>query len=130
MKPDGPVALIVDDNDLNVAVFQAMLNAFGWRTEIAKSGVIAFARLASETYSAVLLDYHMPGIRGDMVLEWMNDNMEVCPPVIVCTADDSDAARDRFESLGCSAYLLKPVRVVDMRDTLDRVTAEDRLRRA
>jgi len=122
MNPDSPVALIVDDNDLNVALFQAMLNAFGWRADIAKSGMTAFARLSASPYAAVLLDYHMPGVKGDMVLEWMNENLEQRPPVIVVTADDSDAARERFAFLDCNAYLVKPVGVTDMRDTLNRVT--------
>lgn len=123
MKPDGPVALIVDDNDLNVALFEAMLNAFGWRTEIAKSGMTAFARLSDGAYSAVLLDYHMPGLKGDMVLEWMNENLSDRPPVIVVTADDSDATRERFASLHSNAFLVKPVRVADMRETLNRVAS-------
>lgn len=121
MKPDGPVALIVDDNDLNVALFEAMLNAFGWRTHVAKSGMTAFARLADNDYAAVLLDYHMPGVKGDMVLEWMNENLGRRPPVIVVTADDSETTRERFESLDCNAFLVKPIRVVDMRETLNRV---------
>jgi CheY-like chemotaxis protein len=124
MNPEGPVALIVDDNDLNVALFQAMLNAFGWRTDVAKSGMTAFARLTTDSYSAVLLDYHMPGVKGDMVLEWMNENLPARPPVIVVTADDSDAARERFNTLDCNAYLIKPIRVVEMRDTLERVVKQ------
>jgi len=123
MKPDGPVALIVDDNDLNVALFEAMLNAFGWQAHVAKSGMTALSRLAGKDYSAVLLDYHMPGVKGDMVLEWMNENLGVRPPVIVVTADDSDATRERFEALDCNAFLVKPVRVIDMRETLNRVAA-------
>lgn len=123
MKPDGPVALIVDDNDLNVALFEAMLNAFGWRADVARSGMTAFARLSSDAYSAVLLDYHMPGLKGDMVLEWMNEHLGERPPVIVVTADDSDATRERFRSLDCNAFLVKPIRVVDMRETLNRVVS-------
>ena len=63
-----PFALIIeDDEDLSV-IFCEALQAAGFKTEVARAGDTALARLAVTTPGVVVLDLHLPRVAGMDIL--------------------------------------------------------------
>lgn len=102
--------LIVDDSELNRKMLGQML---GSRFDIAEaaSGEACLQLLEQNAtgISIVLLDIHMPGIDGFMVLEEMNQKnlLEQIPVIMISSEDTVDAVRRAFD-LGASDYISRP----------------------
>ena len=81
-------------------------------------------RIAHEQQpQAILLDIMMPEIDGWQILTQLKQDMETANiPVILLTIVDKKALGFR---LGATAYLLKPLDPVAVRDTLNRVIKDD-----
>jgi two-component system, OmpR family, alkaline phosphatase synthesis response regulator PhoP len=56
--------LVVDDNPLNLELFEAALTDAGHHVEVATSGDAGFARALAESFDVVLLDVQLPGRSG------------------------------------------------------------------
>ncbi len=83
--------LLVVDDDLAVAkVLQALLDARGYRVEVAHDGRQVLDRLARDPLpDLVVLDYAMPELDGQEVLERMRADPRLAAlPVILATASD------------------------------------------
>lgn len=106
----GPLILIADDNEDNVAILDMRLQAHGYRTVIARDGEEALM-LARETHPhAILLDVMMPKKDGfDVCRELKADTTLPFTPIILVTA--KTATRDVVTGLdaGADDYLIKPV---------------------
>ncbi len=60
----GSDILMVDDDDANLAAYEAALAPLGRRLVAAQSGVAALARLLEQDFALVLLDVSMPDMTG------------------------------------------------------------------
>ena len=102
--------VVIDDEPANVALLEAML-ADGGYTRVK---TITDSRLALETCVAfepdlVLLDLMMPHVDGFTILESLRAAAaEAFLPVIVLTADASQATKLRALRAGATDFLLKP----------------------
>jgi DNA-binding response OmpR family regulator len=108
------LALIVeDDEDLSV-IFSEALQAAGFKTEIARAGDIALARLAVTTPGVVVLDLHLPRVAGmDILHQIRADPRLTATRVIVATAHPRMAESLRDEA---DLVLLKPISFSQLRD--------------
>ncbi len=118
----GPVNLmqarivIVDDNQTNRMVLTKNVEALGSRVEAVASGAKALEALraayrARDPYHVVLLDMQMPGMDGEQTARAIKSDPGVKDvKVIILTSMGQRGDAARLESLGCSAYLLKPVK--------------------
>lgn len=102
--------LIVDDEPVNVALLESILTAHGYtRVRSTTDARTALALFESYGPDLVLLDLTMPHIDGFAILETLRasarDNLV---PVIVLTADCTDATKWRALRAGATDYLLKP----------------------
>jgi len=118
----GPVnltqarVLIVDDNQTNRMVLTKNVEALGSRVEAVSSGAKALESLrnahrAGDLYHVVLLDMQMPGMDGEQTTRAIKSDpavKEVKILILTSMGHRGDAAR--LEALGCSGYLLKPVK--------------------
>ena len=110
--------LIVDDEPLARARLAALLGDCAG-VEIAGSvgdGEAALAALGESQVDALLLDINMPGIDGVTLARRLAGHARL--QVIFCTAYEAHALK-AFE-LGAVDYLLKPVRLEQLRDALQR----------
>ena len=73
--------------------------------------------VAASVYSVLILDVKMPGISG---LELMTRIKQEQPnlPVILFTGHSSLADAQRGTQEGASAYLLKPIKIDEMMNTI------------
>jgi signal transduction histidine kinase/CheY-like chemotaxis protein len=122
----GRRVLIVDDNDTNRTVLAEMSSGWGMRPVAVDSGTAAIASVesawtAGEPYEVVLLDVRMPGMDGFAVAEAMGPNPHMAGATIVMlTSDDRAQDQARCDTLGLSAYMVKPITKRDLERSLQR----------
>lgn len=109
-KKEQQQILIVDDSELNRMMLREMLQD-DFRILEAADGAACLEML--EQYgtgiSLVLLDILMPGLTGfDVLIDMNKNNRMENIPVIMITADDSDANIRRAFSLGALDYISRP----------------------
>lgn len=88
-----PFALIVEDN-LNMAnAFKEAVTQAGYEVHIASDGLTALALLKNESYLFILLDLHLPGMKGDEILKKIRSMPHLQNTrVVLATADDRMAS--------------------------------------
>jgi putative two-component system response regulator len=103
--------LIVDDEPVNLALLQALLEAEGYTDIRCTSDPRSVVRTVVDwDADIVLLDLVMPHLDGYAVLEQLRfaAQSQVFMPVLVLTADPSYAAKERALRLGANDFLTKP----------------------
>lgn len=102
-----PLALIIEDNEDQNLVFTTALTQAGYSTESIFDGTTAMKRLAYVVPAMIILDLHMPGINGGLLLrEIRNDPRTAKARVIIVSADAEFAANLQTQ---VDLVLLKPV---------------------
>ncbi len=112
----GVRILGVDDNATNRTILTKTMEGFGCRVDTVASGskaieVLRNALRDDDPYQVVLLDMQMPGMDGEQTARAIKGDpalREVRIIVLTSIGQRGDAAH--MEALGCSGYLLKPVR--------------------
>ncbi len=127
-EPTPPKAtiLLVDDNPTNIQVLFDVLEEFGYRVAIAKSGEIALQRLQIFQPDIILLDVMMPGMDGFETCQRLKTNPATGDiPVIFMTALSDTVDKVKGLSLGAVDYVTKPIQ---HEETLARIQVHLQLR--
>ena len=112
--------LVVDDNQTNIMVLQAMLKIMGYRSRTAMDGAQAICEADSPVPSLILMDLSMPGISGvDAAVETRKEHPGVRIPIIAVTAHDTRQHRTACAEAGFDGFLTKPLDVKSLRRTLE-----------
>ncbi|MBQ6782344.1 MAG: response regulator [Treponema sp.] len=104
--------LVVDDNVVNLTVFNGLLKKTKIKIDTATSGKQGLSMLAEKKYDIVFMDHLMPEMDG---IETMHKVQEISTPnadtpFIALTANAISGAREMFISEGFADYLSKPVK--------------------
>jgi EAL domain-containing protein (putative c-di-GMP-specific phosphodiesterase class I)/DNA-binding response OmpR family regulator len=127
--------LVVDDEEQNLTLLQAMLRAAGYRNVTAlQRSAEAIERFVELDPDLILLDLHMPAPDGFAVMEavrhWIDPGDFL--PILVLSAEVSQAARERALSGGASDFVAKPLQLAEVllriRNLLERRRAHRQLR--
>jgi two-component system cell cycle response regulator DivK len=102
--------LIVEDNDLNMKLFHALLETRGYNVLQARDGMEGL-RLARENRpDLIIMDIQLPGVSGLVVAKSIKDNEQLKNiPIIAVTAFALKGDEERMREGGCAAYLAKPI---------------------
>ena len=121
----GVPVLIVDDNATNRQVLSNWVSNWGMWPLLAESGPAALTLLESmaEPVPLILTDVHMPAMDGFELIKHVKIHSQI-PTVIMLTSGSYPGDIARSRELGAEAYLIKPVRRNDLRDTIMRVLAQ------
>ncbi len=105
--------LLVEDDGLLGDALQAGLRQEGFAADWVRDGVAADVALASEAFSAVILDLGLPRLDGFSLLARMRGRADRTP-VLILTA--RDALEDRVGGLdaGADDYVAKPVAISEL----------------
>ena len=115
----GRLALIVDDNELNLKLLRDVLRFEGYRTSEAATAESALALAAAEPPDVVLMDVSLPDLSGIEALQRLRAAPATrATPVLVVTASAMVGDRERLLAAGFDDYLAKPIQV---RELLERV---------
>lgn len=111
----GSRILIVDDEPLNLKLLERRLVQMGYQAVSAASGQQALERLARAAFDAVLLDVQMPEMNGFELLAAIRANPAWQGlPVLMLSADGSQATIDQCYRDGADDYLVKPYHTPDL----------------
>ena len=109
--------LIVDDDEDILSSIELVMRAEGAMTTMATDGNAAVSMVHAVQPDAVVLDMMLPKRSGFLVLEKLTEVDE--PPVVVMiTANQGRRHMAYAESLGVHAYLIKPVSLERLVDTV------------
>ncbi len=117
--------LIVEDNELNMKLFNDLLEANGYATLRTKSGVEAIALARAHHPDLILMDIQLPEVSGLEVTRWLKDDEELRGiPIIAVTAFAMKGDEEKIRQGGCEAYLSKPISVAKFLETVNSFLAE------
>jgi CheY-like chemotaxis protein len=108
------LALVVDDSSVERLLATAVLQKLGFAVHCAATAEEALALLAHRSVDLVMCDLVLPGMDGLTLLA----ALQACPappPCIVLSAHDDPRHALAAMRAGASAYLIKPLRLADMR---------------
>ena len=118
--------LIVEDNELNMKLFNDLLEAHGYLTVQARNGVEAVELARKHLPNLILMDIQLPEVSGLQVTQWIKDDESLRSiPVVAITAFAMKGDEEKIRQGGCEAYLSKPISVVKFLETV-RNYASDR----
>ncbi len=101
--------LLVDDEGFFISLIASQLrDEYGYQTETAFSGREAIQKIGSarSPYDVVILDYLMPETSGLNVLQWMHEQKNETP-VVMLTAAGSEMIAVEAMKLGANDYVRK-----------------------
>jgi two-component system cell cycle response regulator DivK len=104
--------LIVEDNTLNMKLFNDVLLANGYQTAQSNTGLDVIELCESFKPDVVVLDIQLPEISGFEIIKQIresSDHKDV--PVVAITAFAMHGDEEKILSSGCNAYLSKPISV-------------------
>ena len=119
VSPGRKTVLIVEDNELNMKLFNDLLDAYGYVTLQTRSGKDVLAIAREHHPDLILMDIQLPEVSGLEVTKWLKDDEELCSiPVVAVTAFAMKGDEERIRRGGCEAYVSKPISVGMFIDTV------------
>jgi len=111
--------LIVEDNELNMKLFNDLLEAHGYATVQTRNGMEAIDLARLHRPDLILMDIQLPEVSGLQVTQWIKNDEELKHiPVIAITAFAMKGDEEKMRAGGCEAYLSKPISVVKFLETV------------
>jgi two-component system cell cycle response regulator DivK len=111
--------LIVEDNELNMKLFNDLLEANGYGTVQTRSGMDAIGLAREHRPDLILMDIQLPEVSGLEVTKWLKEDDELRSiPVVAVTAFAMKGDEERIREGGCEAYLSKPISVAKFLETV------------
>jgi len=118
---NNPLALVIEDDPRQAAVFAQALRQAAYETEIIADGAAAMARLAEVAPTLVVLDLHLPHVSGEEILRHIRADERLAktrvmlatanPQMAVPLEDESDLVLHKpvsFHQLYLLAQRLRP----------------------
>ncbi len=104
--------LIVEDNDLNMKLFNDLLQVNGYQTMQSKDGRAVMAMARERHPDLILMDIQLPEISGlDVTRLLKADPALQAIPVVGFTANAKKGDEERIRQGGCDGYIAKPISV-------------------
>jgi two-component system, cell cycle response regulator DivK len=112
--------LIVEDNELNMKLFNDLLEAHGYRVLQTRDGLSALEIARQHMPDLILMDIQLPEVSGIEVTKWLKEDEELRNiPVIAVTAFAMKGDEEKIRDGGCEAYISKPISVMGFLQTID-----------
>jgi len=116
---------VVDDNQFNLFLAEALLDKLGCRVETADNGSRALELVAEREFALILMDCHMPVMDGFATTRKIRQlkkagNSESHLPIIALSADVQKNILDLCQNAGMDDYLSKPYNESELFATLQR----------
>lgn len=106
--------LIVEDNELNMKLFDDLLGAHGYETIKTRDGMKVLELARSHMPDLIVMDIQLPEISGLEVTQWLKaDNALKAIPVVAVTAFAMKGDEEKIRQGGCEDYISKPISIID-----------------
>ena len=111
--------LIVEDNELNMKLFNDLLEAHGYATIQTRDGMEALELARNHRPDLILMDIQLPEVSGLEVTKWLKEDESLAKiPVVAVTAFAMKGDEEKIREGGCEAYIAKPISVSSFLDTV------------
>ncbi len=113
--------LIVEDNELNMKLFNDLLEAHGYATLQTRDGMEALKIAREHRPDLIVMDIQLPEVSGLDVTKWLkeDDNLREIP-VIAVTAFAMKGDEEKIREGGCQDYIAKPISVTKFLETVEK----------
>jgi two-component system, cell cycle response regulator DivK len=119
-KKPSKTILIVEDNELNMKLFNDLLEAHGYDVIQTRDGLSALDLARQHKPDLILMDIQLPEVSGIEVTKWLKEDDELRHiPVIAVTAFAMKGDEEKIREGGCEAYISKPISVISFLQTID-----------
>jgi PAS domain S-box-containing protein len=118
--------LVADDHPVNREVLVRQLDLLGVNADAVNDGVQALEAWAAGRYDAVLADINMPRMDGHELVRRLREaeaqgfHGDRRTPIVAVTANAMKGEEERCLAAGMDAYIAKPVKIEQLRATLER----------
>jgi two-component system, sensor histidine kinase and response regulator len=116
--------LLAEDNLVNQKVALKVLERLGYSAEVVDNGLAAVEALCAGAYAAVLMDVQMPQMDGleatRQIRKPGSGVVDPRIPIIALTAHATEGDRTDCLRAGMDDYLVKPIRPIELAETLER----------
>lgn len=118
----GPkTILIVEDNGLNMKLFNDLLETHGYNTLQARDGRLVVEMTRKNWPDLILMDIQLPEISGLEVTKMLKADDDLRDmPVVAVTAFALKGDEQKIRSGGCDRYIAKPISVASFLQTVAR----------
>lgn len=114
--------LIADDKATGRELVRTVLENAGYTVVEASDGPEALRKAREASPDLIILDLHMPEIDGFGVIEQLRRDSHFAEiPVVALTASAMQGDRERAMALGFTGYITKPIRLVSLRQEIERL---------
>ena len=113
--------LIVEDNELNMKLFNDLLQAHGYNTLQAKDGRVVVDLTRKNRPDLILMDIQLPEISGLEITKMLKADDDLSSiPVVAITAFAMKGDEQKIRNGGCDGYIAKPISVASFLQTVSR----------
>ena len=113
--------LIVEDNELNMKLFQDLLEAHGIETLETRNGLDVMEIARENKPDLILMDIQLPEVSGLDVTKWLKDDDDLKTiPVVAVTAFAMKGDEEKIREGGCEDYISKPISVVQFLEVVNK----------
>lgn len=117
--------LIVEDNELNMKLFNDLLQAHGYETVTTRDGSHVLELARNEKPDLILMDIQLPEVSGLDVTRWLKAEEDLRHiPVIAVTAFAMKGDEDKIREGGCEDYISKPISIATFIGTIQKYLPE------
>ena len=124
LKPKATRILVAEDNEINKIVIEKQLTQLGYQPKIVSDGLAALEEWTTGEYDLLLSDCHMPRLDGFglsekiRAIEFKENRHRL--PIIAITANALIGEAERCYAAGMDDYLSKPVKMSELKETIER----------
>ena len=105
--------LIVEDNPLNMKLFSDLVEACGYSSIEARSGLSALPLALENRPALILMDVQLPEISGlDLIQQFKKHEDLRTIPIIAVTAFAMKGDEQRIRASSCDEYVSKPISIM------------------
>lgn len=116
-----PLALVVEDNPLNLELMEEMLGVLGFKVLKAENAEEAAQVLQHALPEIIFLDIQLPGMDGISFARKLREANKALPPLIAVTAHTMPGDAEKILESGFDHYLAKPVNLKSLQYIIEQL---------
>lgn len=118
--------MVVDDEEvLRMLIVDTLEDLENVEIHTAENGLEALAKLASDHYNLVILDYMMPEMTGIEVLGQLDEEKKKATAILMLTAKAQDVDRIRAVDAGARYFMPKPFSPMELLQVVEEILSDE-----
>jgi len=111
--------LVLDDDELICRMIQEALTARGFRVDALSDPRLVEPQLGRKAYHLIILDYVLPGLETEQVLDWIRESQPESSIIVVTAYPSIDSALNCLRARTYD-YITKPFQIGHLQQTVSR----------